>query len=80
MRAEDRRVVLLAHGPEAPRAAERELGARHLPDRAAVLAQQRDDGRRDALAAGASVDLRIGVEQAMREVADGPHATTGVSA
>ena len=78
--AEDGRVVLLAYGPEAPEPAERELGARHLPDRAVVLAEQRDDGRRHARAAGASVDLRICVEQAVREVADGPHATTGVSA
>ena len=36
MRAKDRRVELLAYRPEAPKAAEGELGAGHLPDRAAV--------------------------------------------
>ena len=70
VRAEGRRVVLLAHRPEPACAGERQLGARHLADRAAVLAQHLDDGRVDPGATGALVHLGVRVEQAVGQVAD----------
>src|SRR6185436_11475885 len=76
VRSEGAGVVLLAHGPEAAGAPERQLGARHLADHGAALAQHPDHRRPDARAAGALVDLGVGVEQAVRQVADRPHAAT----
>ena len=59
------RVVLLAHAPEPVQTGERELGARHLLDPPALLAQRVDYRRIDPGAMRAVTDLGVLIQQAV---------------
>jgi len=68
-----RGVELLFDGPEPVQAGECELGARHLLDAPAALAELLDERRVDARAARAAVRLRVLVEQAVSDERDAGH-------
>jgi len=67
-------VKLLLHRPEAMKARESELRTWHLLDAPASGTQILDERRVDARSSGASVNLRILVQQAMRDECDTGHA------
>ena len=68
--AVERRVELFLDSPEAARAAESELRARHLPDHVTPFAEEVDHRFPHAGPLCATLDLRVLVQQAMRDERD----------
>ena len=72
--AEEGRVCLLAHPPEAPHATERQLGARHLAEDPVALEEDVDHGLPDGGRLRSTERLRVLVEEAVSEESDLRHS------